>query len=213
MTVPQLCVRSLAVTACLLGSGASADVRLNPLIADHAVLQRDQPIPVFGTGVDGEAVTVRLGDDEAKTIVANGADLRLEFLGPQPAPATIALAGDWTYRRAVALSEAPPLPLPPRLESGTPTALYNAMLAPLQRVPIKGVIWYQGEANSNRAKQYQALLPAMIADWRVGPRLRPRRCSVPVRADRATQQHEPRDPRGPTPHAAEIRAHRDGRHH
>ena len=28
-----------------------------------------------------------------------------------------------------------------------PTVAYNAMLAPLTRVPVKGIIWYQGEAN------------------------------------------------------------------
>ncbi len=40
------------------------------------------------------------------------------------------------------------------------------MLAPLQRFPIKGVIWYQGEANSDRSRQYLELFPLMIADWR-----------------------------------------------
>lgn len=47
-----------------------------------------------------------------------------------------------------------------------PTALYNAMLAPLIPYSIKGVIWYQGEANSNRAAEYEKLFPNMIADWR-----------------------------------------------
>ncbi len=47
-----------------------------------------------------------------------------------------------------------------------PTGLYNAMIAPLQPYALKGVIWYQGEANSGRAEQYQKLFPAMIKDWR-----------------------------------------------
>ncbi|MEN9569650.1 MAG: hypothetical protein RL172_881 [Bacteroidota bacterium] len=47
-----------------------------------------------------------------------------------------------------------------------PTTMYNAMLAPLIPYSIKGVIWYQGEANVNRAKEYESLFPAMIADWR-----------------------------------------------
>jgi sialate O-acetylesterase len=47
-----------------------------------------------------------------------------------------------------------------------PTTLYNAMLAPLIPYSIKGVIWYQGEANSNRPKEYQRLFPNLIADWR-----------------------------------------------
>ncbi len=46
------------------------------------------------------------------------------------------------------------------------TVLYNAMIAPLEKFPIKGVIWYQGESNVGRAKQYRTLLPTMIKDWR-----------------------------------------------
>lgn len=44
--------------------------------------------------------------------------------------------------------------------------LYNAMIAPLQSFPIRGVIWYQGESNQNRAAQYARLLSAMIRGWR-----------------------------------------------
>jgi sialate O-acetylesterase len=46
------------------------------------------------------------------------------------------------------------------------TSLYNAMIAPLQPFAIKGAIWYQGESNNGRAKQYQTLFPAMIKCWR-----------------------------------------------
>lgn len=53
-----------------------------------------------------------------------------------------------------------------KVNQNTPTALYNAMISPLLQVPIKGVIWYQGEANNGRAKQYRAVLPALIEDWR-----------------------------------------------
>jgi sialate O-acetylesterase len=47
-----------------------------------------------------------------------------------------------------------------------PTALYNAMIAPLINYTAKGFLWYQGEANSGRAEEYAKLQPAMIADWR-----------------------------------------------
>jgi len=40
------------------------------------------------------------------------------------------------------------------------------MLAPLAPYAIKGVIWYQGEANAGRAYQYRRLFPTMIRDWR-----------------------------------------------
>lgn len=44
--------------------------------------------------------------------------------------------------------------------------LYNAMVAPLIPYRIRGVIWYQGEANVDRAWQYVSLFPEMIRDWR-----------------------------------------------
>ena len=47
-----------------------------------------------------------------------------------------------------------------------PTALYNAMVAPMINYTIKGFLWYQGEANSSRAKEYTTLQPALITDWR-----------------------------------------------
>jgi sialate O-acetylesterase len=47
-----------------------------------------------------------------------------------------------------------------------PTALYNAMVAPVINYTIKGILWYQGEANSSRAAEYAKLQPAMISDWR-----------------------------------------------
>ena len=47
-----------------------------------------------------------------------------------------------------------------------PTALYNAMIAPLINYSAKGFLWYQGEANTNRAEEYAKLQPAQIIDWR-----------------------------------------------
>ncbi|HWM68719.1 MAG TPA: sialate O-acetylesterase [Steroidobacteraceae bacterium] len=49
-----------------------------------------------------------------------------------------------------------------------PTVLFNSMIDPLIHFRIKGVIWYQGEANAmdNRSAQYRRLFPALIEDWR-----------------------------------------------
>lgn len=48
----------------------------------------------------------------------------------------------------------------------SPYKLYNGMIAPLLPFTFRGVIWYQGESNAERAWQYRSLFPAMIADWR-----------------------------------------------
>lgn len=47
-----------------------------------------------------------------------------------------------------------------------PAALYNAMVAPLINYQCKGFLWYQGEANTFNANQYQQLQTALINDWR-----------------------------------------------
>ena len=60
----------------------------------------------------------------------------------------------------------PIAPRPPGGGPGTPTVLYNAMIAPLLPYPIKGAIWYQGESNAKNAREYRTLFPRMIADWR-----------------------------------------------
>lgn len=47
-----------------------------------------------------------------------------------------------------------------------PTALFNAMIAPIANYAVKGFVWYQGEANASRPEAYEELLPALINDWR-----------------------------------------------
>ncbi|MGA2916231.1 MAG: sialate O-acetylesterase [Sedimentisphaerales bacterium] len=44
--------------------------------------------------------------------------------------------------------------------------LYNVMIHPLIPFAIKGVIWYQGEGNVDKAFPYRKLFPAMIKSWR-----------------------------------------------
>lgn len=78
----------------------------------------------------------------------------------------ISLAGDWKYRVGLSLKGFPPAPVSPTQSSSYPTVLFNAMVKPWTAFPVKGVIWYQGEANVGRAEQYGDLFPALIADWR-----------------------------------------------
>mgnify|MGYP001821483060 CR=1 FL=1 len=76
---------------------------------------------------------------------------------------TFDLRGAWRYRQGAASD---PLPALQFREWQQPLGFYNAMLAPLQRMSIKGVIWYQGESNVDRAAEYRTLFPAMIRAWR-----------------------------------------------
>ncbi len=54
----------------------------------------------------------------------------------------------------------------PRPPQWRPTELYNGMIAPLIPFAIKGVIWYQGESNAERAEQYRSLFADLIRNWR-----------------------------------------------
>lgn len=79
---------------------------------------------------------------------------------------------DREYQKAVAQAKAEGKPMPgkawhPDFAAWAPAALYNGMIAPLTRFAIRGVIWYQGEANSGgRAPLYAHLFQTMISDWR-----------------------------------------------
>lgn len=46
------------------------------------------------------------------------------------------------------------------------SSIYDGMIEPLIPFTIRGAIWYQGESNEARAKQYNLLLPTMIRAWR-----------------------------------------------
>ena len=63
---------------------------------------------------------------------------------------------------------APEHPWHPEEESWSPAGLYNAMVAPLTPMSIKGFLWYQGETNAahDRAFAYGRLMSGLIQDWR-----------------------------------------------
>ncbi len=90
----------------------------------------------------------------------------------KPEKGTIPLAGNWKY---CAEKKLPRLGIGKtsihgkvklRLTETTPTHIYNAMLHPLIKFPIKGAIWYQGESNAADPAAYAQLQPLLIADWR-----------------------------------------------
>lgn len=78
----------------------------------------------------------------------------------------------WTSRKA--LEDKPELaPLLQHWEENDdptnqnrPGNLFNGMVAPLQGVKFKGFIWYQGESNNGRGRQYATSFPLLIENWR-----------------------------------------------
>ncbi|MEM7382285.1 MAG: sialate O-acetylesterase, partial [Bacteroidota bacterium] len=76
----------------------------------------------------------------------------------------ISLAGAWKYKVGMV-----------RLNNATqsanqqPTLLYNKMIHPVLKFPIKGVLWYQGESNAGNQKdasEYADHFKTLINSWR-----------------------------------------------
>ncbi len=80
---------------------------------------------------------------------------------------------EWAKARAAAVkageyftAPAPRAPQNVMIGQSRPGNLYAGVLHPTIGYGIKGVIWYQGESNASRAKEYRDLFPFMIEHWR-----------------------------------------------
>jgi len=75
----------------------------------------------------------------------------------------ISLEGEWHFNAKIE----PDLPVARTIYIRAPTGLFNGMVAPVTPYAIKGILWYQGEGNAGNAKQYRALFPLLLMDWRI----------------------------------------------
>lgn len=82
-------------------------------------------------------------------------DIRLDT-----AAGAVSLAGAWRARvEKVALASGP-------VANDAPTLGHNGLVAPLQGLSVRGVLWYQGEENAGRAAAYAEGFKRLIQDWR-----------------------------------------------
>jgi sialate O-acetylesterase len=63
------------------------------------------------------------------------------------------------------LAAGPPA-MPANPAAGGWSSIYNAMIHPIVRFPIKGVIWYQGESNGAEGESYFHKMRALVEGWR-----------------------------------------------
>ncbi len=75
----------------------------------------------------------------------------------------IDLKGSWKYKIGTKMEKTAPGQTFIRWK---PTGLYNSMIHPLINYKVKGFLWYQGESNTGKPKEYGDLLTTMINDWR-----------------------------------------------
>lgn len=108
-----------------------------------------------GTLKEGKnIISVRIADySGGGGIYGDPSDLKIQFKDTN-----LPLEGLWKFNVVqVKIAVSP---------NSYPSLLYNAMVNPLVPYAIEGVLWYQGEANVWRAKQYKKAFPLMITDWR-----------------------------------------------
>jgi sialate O-acetylesterase len=90
-------------------------------------------------------------------IHGEAADLRLET-----AAGSMSLAGGWRARIEQVAAAAGPV------DNDAPSLGHNGLIAPLQGLSVRGVLWYQGETNAQagRAAAYEDGFKRLIQDWR-----------------------------------------------
>ncbi len=143
------------------------------------LLQQDIGVPVGliqtawgGTPIDGWTSLRAISEDPSLMPVFSAWEARMQ----EYALARLRYhraAKDWEKATEADRRRHKAVPAPPEKPIGPgspwePGVLYNAMVAPIAGIAIRGVIWYQGEANGSnrRAPLYGKLLQTMIRDWR-----------------------------------------------
>lgn len=97
MKLTRFCGGLLAVATLLLAVPASAAVKLPSIIGDNMVLQRDQPLPIWGWDSPGAKVTVTLGDAQASATADADGKWQVELPAQQAGgPHEITIAGSDT---------------------------------------------------------------------------------------------------------------------
>lgn len=101
------------------------------------------------------------------------------LLHPVSGEGEVSIAGVWKYRPTaiwrsshfyslgtdgVLFDSRPGSPM--QVGPSTPSALYNAMVAPLVPYRVRGAVWYQGESNTPDPIFYRTQFPLMIRNWR-----------------------------------------------
>lgn len=85
-----------AVALCVAGVACRGDAIPAAIFGDHMVLQRDRPVPIWGTGRPGESVRASFGDAAGETVVDGQGRWRLELppLSTSREPRPLLIRGD-----------------------------------------------------------------------------------------------------------------------
>ncbi len=101
------------------------------------------------------------------TVMGGGFIDPAEKMGLKPENGSVkALTGPWKWKASVPSNRLSQVPHQPWVSEFGLSTLYNGMIAPLKDTQIRGVVWYQGEADASQPAEYRRLLKALIEDWR-----------------------------------------------
>lgn len=108
-------------------------------------------------------------DERFKLLMANTAKREATLLSEKGKADFEKAVADWKIAAAKARAEKQPAPAQPAdymAGNARPGNIFAGMVYPTLGYGIKGVIWYQGEANAGRAYEYKSLFPFLIEQWR-----------------------------------------------
>ena len=129
----------------------------------HRNAHRSYRVPAGAVRAGWNTLVLRVVDVGGNGgFLTTGEDL---FATPADYSTRLSLSGDWWVRPTVA-TDTLAATLGHERPTGQYAALFNAMIAPLTRLPVRGVIWYQGESNRGQPGSYADLMRTLIADWR-----------------------------------------------
>ncbi|MDP0499866.1 MAG: sialate O-acetylesterase [Verrucomicrobiota bacterium JB022] len=144
------------------------------LFAREIRAQQDVPVGVIVASLGGTSIMAWLPTDELQARNLAAANLsthatrraqyadELDAYYEQQLPAYIedSLQNHWAPTYAAAYSE----PYPNwRYQPG---GLYHGMIGPLERFPVAGIVWYQGESDTRNHGTYDDYLTALAEVWR-----------------------------------------------
>ena len=138
------------------------------------------PVGLINTSVGGTPIESWIAPEVQETKPELSAALKaqsaaLPKIDPEKAKADYAVElKKFKAAKAKAVAEGTKAPRPPRNAAevserkGSYGQLFNGKVAPLVPYTLKGMLWYQGEANSSdtRAPLYVHQLSALVTDWR-----------------------------------------------
>ncbi|MHB8637414.1 MAG: sialate O-acetylesterase [Fimbriimonadaceae bacterium] len=129
-------------------------------------VQREYKIPGRLVVAGKNVIAVRVWNQAGPGGMMGGEPIQLT----SAAGDTLPLQGAWRFSIEKGIQpdsslRQPTMPMGPG-NPWVPASLYNGMIACLPPFAIRGVIWYQGESNADRAHQYRRLFPLLIRSWR-----------------------------------------------